>query len=214
MMQQQQHLRLGRRQITASPRCSLIPRSGRLCCLPAAAAAQPSALLPSRIATQRRRTSGGLLIARYRNDASASQEQEQPPTDAEQSERGQQADLVPVEFVLGHRCEFGQRFAVVGDCEALGSWDVAQARPLEVGLGGGFGRGVWRLNWVQVLESCLLASPCVDPALNPPKPPNPPSPNQWHEGDVWSAVLPLPPNSAIQFKPVVISDADGSCVCW
>lgn len=37
---------------------------------------------------------------------------------------------------------------------------------------------------------------------------------QWHEGDVWSAVLPLPAGRPVAFKPVVVSDADGACLAW
>jgi hypothetical protein len=40
--------------------------------------------------------------------------------------------MVPVEFILGHRCEFGQRFALLGGDDALGAWDAARARPLVV----------------------------------------------------------------------------------
>ncbi|KIY92580.1 hypothetical protein MNEG_15382 [Monoraphidium neglectum] len=117
---------------------------------------------------------GASAAVRYRNgdkDAIDAIEKEADAVAEDMLIRETGKDLVPVEIILGHHCEWGQRFAIVGDCEALGSWDVARAAPL-----------------------------------------------QWHDGgsdgDLWSAVVPLPPNHPVAFKPVVVSDADGSCIAW
>ncbi|GBF91286.1 hypothetical protein Rsub_03606 [Raphidocelis subcapitata] len=138
-------------------------RAARAVAAPAARGAPSQVPRPQQPARR-----GARIVRRYREG-----DGEAPSTAAEAvrpAPEAQQDDLVPVEFILGHRCAFGERFAIVGDCEELGCWDVARARRLE-----------------------------------------------WHAsdaGDVWSAVLPLPPNRAIAFKPVVVSDADGSCVAW
>jgi hypothetical protein len=150
--------------------------------------------------------------------------------------------MVPVEFILGHRCEFGQRFAIVGGDDALGAWDVARARPLEVGAvgGGEMGAGPGRARGLGrgahapaggvrravplASGSVLRPAPAALPAFRAlPQPSTPFNPSchapllrnpQWHDGDVWSAVLALPANRTIDFKPVIVADADGAVIAW
>lgn len=110
---------------------------------------------------------GALVRTAYRRDGDDDVDVDVDAPHPSAAQGQDDEDLVPVEFTLGHHCQFGERFALVGDCEALGEWDPSRALKLE-----------------------------------------------WRDGDVWTAVVPLPAGRPVSFKPVLLSDSDGSCVGW